>query len=188
MVMVDAPPPRSFSGTVSMWSFWNRRFVRPTALPQMLCPCNPLCWPTFQVSFSLKFSPLKSRFASSTGHLDKHTLWGALCRAGRRHPGCRLHQPKPLPGVPCIFYTWEFPRSVGNKDPSGNAALTHPLCACTKIFNPGLFSQRHLESSSGESDFKYQQEYMVFPPCPRVIDSRTPMSIIIHRNSNPYIK
>ena len=40
--------------------------------------------------------------------------------------GCQLHQPKPLPGVPRLFYTWEFSRSVGNKDPSGNAALTHP--------------------------------------------------------------
>ena len=27
-----------------------------------------------------------------------------------------------------LFYTWEFPCSVGNKDPSENAALTHPLC------------------------------------------------------------
>ena len=31
-------------------------------------------------------------------------------------------------GVPRLFYTWEFPRSVGNKDPSGNAALTHSPC------------------------------------------------------------
>ena len=31
----------------------------------------------------------------------------------------------PLPGVPRLLYTWEFPRSVGNKDQSGNAALTH---------------------------------------------------------------
>ena len=123
--MVDAPPPRSISGNVSTGSVWNHRFVCPTVLPQMLCPCNPLCWPTVQVPFSLKFSPLKSPVASSTGHPDKHALCGALCRASRRHPGCRLHQPKPLPGVPYLLYTWEFPCSVGNKDQSGNAALTH---------------------------------------------------------------
>ena len=29
-------------------------------------------------------------------------------------------------GAPRLFYTWKFPHSVGNKDPSGNAALTHP--------------------------------------------------------------
>ena len=123
--MVDAPPSRSVSGTVSTGSVWNRRFVRPTVLPQTLCPCNPLGWPTVQVPFSLKFSPLKSHVASSTGHPDKRALWGALGRAGRRHPGCWLHQAEPLPGVPHLLYTWEFPRSLGNKDQSENAALTH---------------------------------------------------------------
>ena len=29
--------------------------------------------------------------------------------------------------VPRLLYTWEFPRSVGNKDQSGNVASTHPL-------------------------------------------------------------
>ena len=52
-VMVDAPPPRSASGTVSTVSIWNRRFVCLTALFQTLCPCNPLGWPTAQVPFSL---------------------------------------------------------------------------------------------------------------------------------------
>ena len=35
--------------------------------------------------------------------------------AGRSRTGCRLHQPRPLPGVPHLFYTWEFPCSVGTK-------------------------------------------------------------------------
>ena len=54
---------------------------------------------------------------------------GAPLRSGVAwsRTGCQLHQPRPLPGVPRLFYTWEFPCSVGNKDPSGNAALTHPL-------------------------------------------------------------
>ena len=91
----------------------------------MLCPCNPLGWPTVQVSFSLKSSPLKSQVAGSTGHPDKCTLWGALGRVGRRHPSCQLCRAEVLPGVPCLLFTWEFPRSVGNKDQSGNAAQTH---------------------------------------------------------------
>ena len=41
---------------------------------------------------------------------------GAPLRSGtgRSRTGCRLHQRRPLPGVPHLFYTWEFPRSVGN--------------------------------------------------------------------------
>ena len=34
---------------------------------------------------------------------------------------------RPTAWHPVSFYTWEFPRSVGNKDQSGNAALTHRL-------------------------------------------------------------
>ena len=123
--MVDAPPPQSVSGTVCTGSIWNCGFVRPTELPQTLCPCHFLGWPTVQVPFSLKSSPLKSQVAGSTGHPDKRALWGPLGRAGRRHPGCWLLQAVPLPGVPRLLYTWEVPRSVGNKDQSGNAALTH---------------------------------------------------------------
>ena len=86
-VLVDTPPPQSASGTISTASIWDCRFVCPTALSHMLCPCNPLGWPTAQVPFSLKFSPLKSQVAVSTRHLDKRALWGSLGRAGRRHPG-----------------------------------------------------------------------------------------------------
>ena len=119
-------------------------FCFPTALPQTLFPWNFLAWLTVQVPFSLKFSPLKSQIASSTGHPDQCTL----CRAPATNcTGCRLHQPKPLPRVPHLFYTWKFPHSVGNKDPSGNAALTHPLRAFTESFNPGLFSPHHLVDS-----------------------------------------
>ena len=92
---------------------------------QTLCPCNRLGWPSVQVSFSLKSSPLESQVAGSMGHPEKRALWGVLGRAGCRHPGCQLRQAEVLPGVPRLLYTWEFPRSVGNKDQSGNAALTH---------------------------------------------------------------
>ena len=115
-VIVDAPPPWSISGTVSMASIWNCCFVCPTVLSQALCPCNPLGWPTAQAPFSLEFSPLKSQVAVSTGHPYKRALWGSLGRAGCRHPSCRLLQAEPLPGVPRLLYTWEFPHSVGHKD------------------------------------------------------------------------
>ena len=55
----------------------------------------------------------------------QRALWGALGRAGHCHPSCRLHQAEPLSGIPRLLYTWEFPRSVGNKDQSKNAAPTH---------------------------------------------------------------
>ena len=103
------------------------RFYLSHWVPQTLCHGNPLGWPTVQVSFSLKSSPFKSQVAGSTRHPDKRALWGLLGRAGCRRPGCRLRQADLLPGVPCLPYTWEFPRSVGNKDQSGNAALTHHL-------------------------------------------------------------
>ena len=73
-----------------------------------------------------------SQVAGSTGHPDKHALWGLLGRAGRRRPGCRLRQGDLLPGVPCLPYTWEFPRSVGNKDQSGNATPTHLFVDSTR--------------------------------------------------------
>ena len=103
------------------------RFCSSHWVSQTICSCNTLGWPTVQVSFSLKSSPLKSQVAGSTGHPDKRALWGLLGRAGRRRPGCWLRQADLLPGIPCLFYTWEFPCSVGNKDQSGNAALTHRL-------------------------------------------------------------
>ena len=109
----------------SAWDSLKSRFCSSHWVPQMICPCNPLGWPTVQVSFSLKSSSLKSQVAGSAGHPDKRALWGLLGRAGCRRPGCRLHQADLLPGVPCLFYTWEFPRSLGNKDQSGNAAPTH---------------------------------------------------------------
>ena len=124
--MVDAPPPQRCA-------FRDCLHRECLELPFCLSHCatpNTVSLkfpgrPTVQVPFSLKFSPLKSQVAGSTGLLDKDTLCGALCRACRCHPGCWLHQPKPLPGVPLLLYIWEFPCSVGNKDQSGNAALTH---------------------------------------------------------------
>ena len=85
------------------------RFYSSHWVSQTICPCNPLGWATVQVSFSLKISPLKSQVAGSTGHPDKHALWGLLGRAGRRRPGCRLRQADLLPGVPCPFILGSFP-------------------------------------------------------------------------------
>ena len=65
-------------------------------------------------------APGPVRFVWSTVECRCATVLTAGCTS------CRLHQPKPLPGILHLFYTWEFPRSVGNKDPSGNAALNHP--------------------------------------------------------------
>ena len=118
----ERPSPTEHLGTSARDSLKSR-----FCSSQTICPCNPLGWPTVQVSFSLKSSPLKSQVASSTGHPDKRALWGLLGRAGRRRPGCRLPQADLLPGVPCLFYTRELPRSVGNKDQTGNAAPTHRL-------------------------------------------------------------
>ena len=124
------------------------RFFSSHWVSQTICPCNPLDWLTVQVSFSLKSSPLKSQVAGSTGHPDKRALWGLLGRASHRRPGCQLCQADLLPGVPCLFYTWEFPHSVGNKDQSGNAAPTHlfvdsmraPILGCSHstILSPPL--------------------------------------------------
>ena len=108
------------------------QFCSSHGVPRTLCSCNPLGLPTVQVSFSLKSSPLKSQVASSTGHPDKHALWGLLGRAGCRRPGCRLRQADLLPGILCLPYTWEFLRSVGNKDQSGNATPTHLFADSTR--------------------------------------------------------
>ena len=83
------------------------RFCSSHWVSQTILSCNPLGLPTVQVSFSLKSSPLKSQVAGSTGHLDKHALWGLLGRAGRRRPSCRLRQADLLPGVDS-FYTCMF--------------------------------------------------------------------------------
>ena len=87
--MADIPPPRSCTVlgsavptvNLSTRSVRNRRFVCPTALPQTLFPWNLLAWLTVQVPFSLKFSPLKSQIAGSTGHPDQCALCGALWSA-----------------------------------------------------------------------------------------------------------
>ena len=138
--MVDAPPPRSVSGTVSTGSVWNRRFVCPTVLPQKLCFCNPLGCPTVQVPFSqidMPVCPLKSQISSSTGHPDKRALCGALCRASHRHPAWRPASPLYL-GI-SLFCGQQ--RSVWKRSSDS------PLRAFTESFNPGLLSQRRLESS-----------------------------------------
>ena len=117
-----------------------------------------------------KFSPLKSQVAGSTGHPDKRALWGALGRAGRPHPGCRLRQAVPLPGVPRLLCTWEFPHSVGNKDQSGNAAVTHLFadstrasilgCSHSAILSPPHFST-FLKEMFGDKILGWQYFYFL---------------------------
>ena len=63
------------------WERLESPFVCPTVLPQTLFSWNLLGWLTIQLPFSLKFSPLKSQIASSTGHSDQCVLCGALCSA-----------------------------------------------------------------------------------------------------------
>ena len=143
--MANAPPPLSCTvlGSavhvvkLSTWSVLNRRFFCPTALAQKPFPWNLLAWLAVQVLFNqmdMPICPLKSQIAGSTGYLDPCTLCGALwsTAALQRQPpaapatGCTSQNH--FAGAPCLFYTWEFPHSVDNKDPSGNEALTHPLC------------------------------------------------------------
>ena len=99
----------------------------------------PLCYPkrclpgiSWARSLSKSHSVSSSALSSLRLLVQQGTQTSVLCaeRCGallHYSAGRRLHQPKPLPGILRLFYTWEFPRSVGNKDPSGNAALTHPL-------------------------------------------------------------
>ena len=138
--MANTPPPPVLGSAVPTvklftWSIWNYRFVCPTALAQTPFPWNLLTWLTVQVPFNQMDMPicsLKSQIAGSTGHPDHCTLCRALWSAAvlqRRPPaalvtGCTSQNH--FAGIPCLFYTWEFPRSVDSKDPFGNAALTHP--------------------------------------------------------------
>ena len=146
-VMVDAPPPQSISDRLHGDRLKSWSCLSHWASPNTLSLQSP-GGPTVQISLSLKSSPLKSQVAGSTGHLDKRALWGAMGRAGRHHPRCWLHQAEALPGVQRLPYTSETPRSVGNKDQSGNAAQTHlsadttrtPILGCSHsaILSPPL--------------------------------------------------
>ena len=116
-------------------SVWNCCFVCPTALAQTPFPWNLLAWLTVQVLFNqmdMPICPLKSQIAGSTGHPDLCALCGELWSAAALQlrppaaPAAGCSSQNCCTGVPRLFYTWEFPRSVGNKDTSGNAALTHP--------------------------------------------------------------
>ena len=62
------------------------RFGSSHWVSQTICSCNLLGWPSVQVSFSLKSSPLESQVAGSAGHPDKPALWGLLGRAGAATP------------------------------------------------------------------------------------------------------
>ena len=149
--MVDVPPPQSVSDRLHGEHLKSWFCLFHWATPNALSLQSPGL-ATVHVSFSLKSSPLKSQVASSTGQPDKRTLWVALGRAGRHHPSCWLRQAEVLPGVLRLLYTWEFSCSVGHKDQSGNVALTH-LSLVNESSNPGLFSQRHLESSPFHSQY-----------------------------------
>ena len=122
--MVDAPPSQSVLDRLPRdclkSQFCSSHWATPNALSLQspgLAPCPSLVQSQVQPSqvSGCRFNraPGQARPVGSTGV------------AGCRHPGCRLHQAEVLPGVPCLLYTWEFPRSLGNKDQSGNAAPTH---------------------------------------------------------------
>ena len=83
--------------------------------------------------------------SSSTWHLEKRALWGLLGRAGRCHPSCWLHQADLLPGVPCLFILGSFSVRCATKI---SLEMQHWLTVSrfNAGSNPGLFSQRHLES------------------------------------------
>ena len=53
-------------------------------------------------------------------------VWSAVEHRCAAAPAAGYTSQNRFAGVPRLFYTWEFLRSVGNKDPPGNAALTHP--------------------------------------------------------------
>ena len=122
--MVDAPSPHSVSDHLpgdclksrfcsSHWATLNALYLQSPGL----APCPSLVQshvhPSQVSGCQFNRAPGQARPVESAGV------------AGRRHPGCRLSQAELLPGVPRLLYTWEFPRSVGSKDQSGNAAPTH---------------------------------------------------------------
>ena len=100
----------------------------PTALAQMSLPWNLLVWLTVWVPFNqmdMLICPPKSQIASLTGHPDQCVLCGVPLGCGAGLNG-RASQ-NICAGILCFSYTWEFPCSVGNKDPFGNAHCTPPL-------------------------------------------------------------
>ena len=138
------PSPTERLGPSALDSL-KSRFCSSHWVSQAICPCNPLGWATVQVSFSLKYSPLKSQVAGSTRHPDKRALWGLLGRAGCRRPGCRLRQADLLPGVPCLLYLGVSPfcgqqRSVwkcSTDSPFANSTRAPILgCSHSAILSP----------------------------------------------------
>ena len=157
--MADAPPARSCTlrlppNSERLESCFVCRTVLPLTVFPGLAHCSSPVQSQVQPSqvsvCRFNRAPVTVRFCMER--------CGAPLRSGvgQSRTGCRLHQPRPLPGVPCLFYTWEFPRSVGNSDPSRNVSPTHPLRTSSESFYPGLFSQRHLESSSKKSLLQFQ--------------------------------
>ena len=148
--MADAPPARSCALREPPNSeCLESCFVCRTALPLTLCPGLAHCSSPVQSQVQpSQVSGCQFNRALGTVRFCADLCGALLCSsAGRSRSGCWLHQSRSLAGVPRLFYIWEFPRSVGNKGPSGNASLTHLLRASSESLNPGLFSQRHLESS-----------------------------------------
>ena len=152
MVMANTPHPLSCTilGSavpvvkLSTQSVWNRLFVCPTGLAQMLFPWNLLAWLTVQVPFNkmdMPSCPLKSQIVGSTGHLDQCALCGVLWSATMLQ-----RQPKPLRGCPAsLLYLGISPfcgqqRSVwkcGPDSPSARSLRASILgCSHCTILSP----------------------------------------------------
>ena len=144
------PSPKEHLGPSARDSL-KLRFCSSHWVSQTICPYNPLGWPTVQVSFSLKFSPLKSQISGSTGHPDQCSLCGALCSATALQ-----RQPPATPATSCTsqnlclasqvsFIPGNFPVLWATKIRL-EMQLRLTVCGFNASSNPGLFSQHHLES------------------------------------------
>ena len=117
--MADAPPPRSCALRKPSHreclesSFCLSHCATPNAvslgfpgLAHCPCPVQSQIQPSQVSVCRFNRAPVTVRFCMER--------CGAPLRSGvgQSRTGCRLHQPRPLPGVPRLFYTWEFPRSL----------------------------------------------------------------------------
>ena len=125
-VIVDAPPPQSVSdlppGDRLKSQFCSSHWATLNALSLQspgLAPCPSL------VQSQVQPSQVSGRRFNRAPREARPA--GSAAVAGCHHPGCWPCQAEALSGISRLLYTWEFPHSVGNKDQSGNAALTHRL-------------------------------------------------------------
>ena len=134
--MADAPLPPSCTilGSAvpavkpSTRSVWNCHFVCPTG-PNAISlesPCLAHCPSPVQSDgyANLPSEVSDCRFNRAPGPV--RFVWRAVeCRCAVA-PATGCTSQNCCAGIPHLSCTWKFPCPVGNKDPSGNAALTHP--------------------------------------------------------------